>query len=153
MTMTLILAFAIGIVISALTGMFLVPFLRRIKAGQSIKEIGPTWHMSKQGTPTMGGLMFILATTVAVLALGWSLTRQGQWGHVFVLLFSLIYGAIGFLDDFEKLRHKQNLGLTARQKFLLQLAVAVAFIYLRKSEHIRQANFLQFLTFPQFFYQ
>ena len=130
MTIRLILAFLLGLVLSTAIGAWLVPFLRRIKAGQSIKEIGPTWHMSKQGTPTMGGLMFILAVTVAVLALGWSLTRQGEWGHVFVLIFALIYGAIGFLDDFEKLRHKQNLGLTARQKFLLQLAVAVAFIYL-----------------------
>lgn len=130
MTQQLILAFIIGLVVSALVGAFLVPFLRRMKAGQSIKEIGPIWHMSKQGTPTMGGLMFILAVTVAVLALGWPLTRQGEWGHVFVLTFALIYGSIGFLDDVEKLRHKQNLGLTARQKFLLQLAVAVAFIYL-----------------------
>ena len=130
MTRQLILAFIIGLVLSALIGAMLVPFLRRIKAGQSIKEIGPTWHMSKQGTPTMGGLMFIIAVTVAVLALGWPLTRRGEWGHVFVLIFALIYGAIGFLDDFEKLRHKQNLGLTAKQKFLLQLAVAVAFIYL-----------------------
>ena len=130
MTLTLIIAFAVGLALSALIGLWLVPFLRRIKAGQSIREVGPTWHKRKEGTPTMGGLMFILATTVAVLALGWSLTRQGEWGHVFVLAFSLIYGAIGFLDDFEKLKHKQNLGLTAKQKFLLQLAVAVAFIYL-----------------------
>ena len=130
MTQTLIIAFVVGLVLSAGIGAFLVPFLRRIKAGQSIKEIGPTWHKSKQGTPTMGGLMFILAVTVAVLALGWPLTRKGEWGHVFVLIFALIYGAIGFLDDFEKLKHKQNLGLTAKQKFLLQLAVAVAFIYL-----------------------
>ena len=130
MTTQIILAFLIGLVLSAGIGMLLVPFLRKIKAGQSIREVGPTWHQSKAGTPTMGGIMFILAVTVAVLALGWPLTRSGDWGHVFVLIFALIYGAIGFLDDFEKLKHKQNLGLTARQKFLLQLAVAVAFIYL-----------------------
>lgn len=130
MTVQLLLAFIIGLLLSAGIGAILVPFLRRIKAGQSIKEIGPAWHKSKEGTPTMGGLMFIIATTAAVLALGWPLTREGQWGHVFVLIFALIYGAIGFLDDFEKLKHKQNLGLTAKQKFLLQLAVAVAFLYL-----------------------
>ena len=126
MTRTLILAFAIGLVLSAAIGAWLVPFLRRIKAGQSIKEIGPAWHKSKEGTPTMGGVMFILAVTVAVLGLGWPLTRRGEWAHIFVLLFALIFGAIGFLDDFEKLRHKQNLGLSAKQKFLLQLAVAAA---------------------------
>ena len=130
MTLRLILAFAVGFVLAAAIGAWLVPFLRKIKAGQSIKEIGPTWHRSKEGTPTMGGLMFILATTVAVLALSWDRFRQGDFANLFVLIFALIYGAIGFLDDYEKLRHKQNTGLTAKQKFLLQLAVAVAFLYL-----------------------
>ena len=130
MSTRLILALAIGFAVSAAVGAWLVPFLRKIKAGQSIKEIGPTWHRSKEGTPTMGGLMFILAVTVAVLGLCWSEFQKGNWGSFFVLVFALIYGAIGFLDDFEKLKHKKNLGLTARQKFLLQLAVAVAFIYL-----------------------
>ena len=130
MTQKMVIAFGMGLLLSAAIGAFLVPFLRKIKAGQTIKDIGPNWHKSKEGTPTMGGLMFIIATAVAVLALSWPLTREGEWGHVFVLVFALIYGAIGFLDDYEKLKHKQNLGLTALQKFLLQLAVAVAFIYL-----------------------
>lgn len=132
MTLKLILSFVIGFAVSALVGAWLVPFLRRIKAGQSIKEIGPTWHRSKEGTPTMGGLMFIAAVTAVCLTVGWQSMAKGDYGHIFVLIFALIYGAIGFLDDFEKLKHKQNLGLTARQKFLLQLAVAVAFIYLLK---------------------
>ncbi len=132
MTLKLILSFVIGFAVSALVGAWLVPFLRRIKAGQSIKEIGPTWHRSKEGTPTMGGLMFIAAVTAVCLTVGWPSMAKGDYSHIFVLIFALIYGAIGFLDDFEKLKHKQNLGLTARQKFLLQLAVAVAFIYLLK---------------------
>ena len=130
LSIRLILSFVLGFGLAAGVGAWLVPYLRRIKAGQSIKEIGPTWHRSKEGTPTMGGLMFIAATTVAVLALCWSEFQKGEWAAAFVLIFALIYGAIGFLDDFEKLRHKENLGLTARQKFLLQLAVAVAFLYL-----------------------
>ena len=130
MTIRLIASFAIAFLISVLFGAWLVPFLRKIKAGQSIKEIGPTWHQSKAGTPTMGGLMFILAVTVVSLTVGWQRMAEGDYSHIFVLIFSLIYGAIGFLDDFEKLKHKQNLGLTAWQKFLLQLAVAVAFLYL-----------------------
>ena len=130
MTVRLIASFAIGFLIALLFGAWLVPYLRKIKAGQSIKEIGPTWHQSKAGTPTMGGLMFILAVTVVTLTMGWKSMTEGDYSHVFVLLFALIYGAIGFLDDFEKLKHKQNLGLTAWQKFLLQLAVAIAFIYL-----------------------
>ena len=71
MTLKLILAFVIAFAVSAVVGFFLVPYLKRIKAGQSIKENGPTWHMSKQGTPTMGGLMFIIGLTAAVIAVGW----------------------------------------------------------------------------------
>lgn len=130
MTLTLTLAFCIAFVLALAIGAWLVPFLRKIKAGQAIREDGPTWHQSKAGTPTMGGLMFILAVTVVCLGLGWKTMLAGDYSHIFVLIFALIYGAIGFLDDFEKLKHKQNLGLTAKQKFLLQLAVAVAFIYL-----------------------
>ena len=63
----ILVAAVVAFVISAVIGKFLVPALRRWKAGQSIKEDGPTWHMSKQGTPTMGGLMFILATIIVVL--------------------------------------------------------------------------------------
>ena len=130
MTIQLIAAFAFAFLISLGFGAWLVPFLRKIKAGQSIREVGPTWHQSKAGTPTMGGIMFILAVTVVSLTVGWKRMIEGDYSHIFVLIFALIYGAIGFLDDFEKLKHKQNLGLTARQKFLLQLVVAIAFIYL-----------------------
>ncbi len=130
MTVKLIASFITAFLISVLFGAWLVPFLRKIRAGHSIREDGPTWHRSKEGTPTMGGLMFILAATVVCLSIGWRSMVDGDYSHVFVLIFALIYGAIGFLDDFEKLKHKQNLGLTAKQKFLLQLVVAVAFIYL-----------------------
>lgn len=130
MTTTLILSFIIAFFVAFAVGAWLVPFLRKIKAGQLIREEGPTWHNSKSGTPTMGGIMFIIATTIVCLGLGWKRMTEGDYSHIFVLIFALIYGAIGFLDDFEKLKHKRNLGLTAKQKFLLQLVVAIAFIYL-----------------------
>ena len=125
-------AFLAAFVVTALIGKWLVPFLRRIKAGQSIKEIGPTWHMSKQGTPTMGGLMFILGAAAAAVALGWPDFLAGRFGGAFVFLFALVFGAIGFLDDFQKLRHHANEGLTAPQKFLLQLAAAILFTVLMR---------------------
>ena len=125
-------AFLAAFVVTALIGKWLVPFLRRIKAGQSIKEIGPTWHMSKQGTPTMGGLMFILGAAAAAAALGWPDFLAGRFGGAFVFLFALVFGAIGFLDDFQKLRHHANEGLTAPQKFLLQLAAAILFTVLMR---------------------
>ena len=130
MSLKLILAFIIAFFVSTGVGAFLVPWLRKVKAGQSIREDGPVWHMAKSGTPTMGGLMFIAAVIVVCLTVGFSFLLQGDWGHIFVLCFALIFGAIGFLDDYEKLKKKQNLGLTAKSKFLLQLVVAIAFVYL-----------------------
>ncbi len=132
MILKLLTAFAVSLGTTIVVGLILVPFLRRKKAGQSIKECGPVWHRSKQGTPTMGGLMFIIGITVACLIAGYDEMRSGQYGHMFILLFSLIYAAIGFLDDYEKLVKKQNLGLTALQKFLLQLMAAVVFVLLMR---------------------
>ena len=88
--------------------------------------------MSKQGTPTMGGLMFIAAIAVVCLSVGFECMAEGEYGHLFCLAFALVFGAIGFLDDYEKLKKKQNLGLTAGKKLLLQLAAAVAFIFLMR---------------------
>lgn len=127
---TMILAFAVSFVISVITAKILIPLLRRAKAGQSIREDGPVWHMSKQGTPTMGGIIFIAGIIIACITVGFSFIMDGDLRHIFVLVFALIYGAIGFLDDYEKLKKKQNLGLTAIQKFMLQLVAAVAFVFL-----------------------
>ena len=126
----ILVAAVVAFVISAVIGKFLVPALRRWKAGQSIKEDGPTWHMSKQGTPTMGGLMFILATIIVVLVFNGPAILSGDWTSVIVLVFALVFGAIGFLDDYAKIKKKENTGLTAGQKFLLQLAAAILFIVL-----------------------
>ena len=133
MTTRLITAFAIAFIVSGGVGYFLVPWLRRVKAGQAIREDGPVWHMSKSGTPTMGGLMFIAATAVVCLTVGFADMLVGEYAHIFVFIFALIYGAIGFLDDYEKLRKKQNLGLTAKKKFILQLVVAIAFVLLLRN--------------------
>jgi phospho-N-acetylmuramoyl-pentapeptide-transferase len=133
MTIRLITAFVLAFLVSSAIGAWLVPYLRRIKAGQMIRQDGPTWHQSKSGTPTMGGLMFIAASVVVCLTVGFGPMLDGDFTHMFVLGFALIYGAIGFLDDYEKLKKKQNLGLTAKQKFLLQLVVAIAFIFLLRT--------------------
>ena len=132
--MTYILSFIVAFGVTAIAGQILIPVLRRLKAGQSIREDGPTWHMSKQGTPTMGGLMFILGIAVAVVAAGWQDFQHGLHNHIVVFLFALVFGAIGFIDDFQKLRHHANEGLTAPQKFLLQLAAAIVFTLLLRQD-------------------
>ena len=136
----ILVAAVVAFVISAVIGKFLVPALRRWKAGQSIKEDGPTWHMSKQGTPTMGGLMFILATIIVVLVGNGPAILSGDWTSVIVLVFALVFGAIGFLDDYAKIKKKENTGLTAGQKFLLQLAAAILFIVLLRKCGILSPN-------------
>ena len=151
MTGKLILAFLLALAVAVLVGRYYVPWLRKIKAGQEIREDGPVWHKSKAGTPTMGGVIFIAGVIVAVFTVGFPALREGEFGALFVLLFSLFYGAIGFLDDYEKLRKKQNLGLSAKAKFLLQVAVAVALLFLLRLEGYLTPNlYVPFwnVTFP-----
>ena len=125
----------------------LIPALRRLKAGQSIREDGPTWHMSKQGTPTMGGLMFIIGIGAAVLIAGLRGMMMGSFVHLYVFVFALVFGIIGYIDDYKKVTRHQNEGLTALQKFVLQLAAAVAFLTLMRFEHLLTPNvYIPFLN-------
>ena len=138
--MEIALPLVVSFVITAAAGRLLIPVLRRLKAGQSIKEIGPTWHMTKQGTPTMGGVMFIIGIGITILALGWRHMMAGEFAHLYVYLFALVFGAIGFIDDYQKVKHHHNTGLTALQKFALQLAAAVAFLCLMRLEGLLTPN-------------
>lgn len=126
----LILTFALTAAISHK----LIPVLKSKKMGQKILEIGPRWHKSKEGTPTMGGIAFIAATViVAALACIASAVRgdiESVLPFLYVLLYGVLNGLIGVIDDSAKLRKKQNEGLTARQKYLLQLVAAAVFLIL-----------------------
>ena len=108
-------------------GYLLLPLLRALKAGQSIREAGPTWHNSKAGTPMMGGLMFIIGL---VLCLVVSIPAMTDFSVFYVLALALCFGLVGFLDDFFKAKFKRNLGLTSIQKALLQMAVSALYVYL-----------------------
>jgi len=130
MVFQLLGAFLVSFVVSAAAGLFLIPALRKAKAGQSIREDGPVWHRKKEGTPTMGGLMFIAGTAIACLTVGLTQIGKGDFSHLFVLAFALVYAAIGFLDDYAKLKKRRNLGLKAKHKFILQLLVSVGFLLL-----------------------
>ena len=145
--MRILLAALVAFVISAVVGWILIPALRALHAGQSIKEIGPNWHKSKEGTPTMGGIMFIVAVIIAILVFSWQEMAAGDFSALFVLAFSLVCGAIGFIDDFAKIRKHDNTGLTAGWKFLLQLAAAIAFLaLLRWKGHLAPNLYIPFVN-------
>lgn len=124
-----------ALAITAALGFVLIPLLRRLKFGQSINEIGPTWHKGKQGTPTMGGFLFIIGSIVGtfvalpLLAGVTSDLDPAAGGLMLLAIFtSLAFGAVGFIDDFLKVVRKQNLGLRAWQKIFLQIIIAVCFL-------------------------
>ena len=125
MTRILITA-VVGGVLSGGIGYLLMPVLRAMKIGQPIREIGPTWHNYKGGTPIMGGLMFISAALICLLC---NIPYMTDYSVFYVYAISLCFGAIGFVDDFCKLKKKKNEGLTSKQKFMLQLAVSALFLY------------------------
>ena len=117
----------IAAALSGILGYLLLPVLRALKAGQSIREEGPTWHNSKAGTPMMGGLFFILATILCLL--GNIPAMEGSYTVFYVLAPALCFGLVGFLDDFFKIKFKRNLGLTSIQKAALQMAVSAIYLY------------------------
>lgn len=121
----LISALLVALAVSLALGPIAIPMLRRLKFGQSIREEGPKSHQAKSGTPTMGGIMILIAITVA------SLIFVGGSREVWLALFiTLGHGVIGFIDDFIKVVLKRNLGLKARQKLLGQILMAVALVYI-----------------------
>ena len=104
----------------------LLPVLHALKAGQSVRDIGPTWHNNKAGTPLMGGLMFIFSTLLCLLG---NLPWMTDYTPFYVWLLAFSFGIVGFLDDFCKVKYKRDLGLTAIQKAMLQMAVSAIFVY------------------------
>ncbi len=126
---SLILTCVISFAISLLLYIIFIPVLRRVKLGQKILEIGPKWHKSKEGTPTMGGLFFItaMALTIGGLYLSGVFDNTGMFFPI-NLCFALINAAIGFVDDYVKLFKKRNEGLTVFQKLALQVAATAAYL-------------------------
>lgn len=118
-------------VLTLILGRLIIPALRRLKFGQEIREEGPKWHAAKSGTPTMGGLIFIISIVVMTIIMAVVGTYLGVIGSItdllIVLLLSLAFGLIGFVDDYIKVVKKRNLGLTAAQKFGMQFAAALIF--------------------------
>lgn len=133
MMMSSLLAFAVALVVTLVFGPVFIPWLRKLKFGQEIREEGPKWHQKKSGTPTMGGIMFIVGIAAAILVTTIIFAVNGNFDKTYarcILLFviSLGFGIIGFIDDYIKVVKKRNLGLTAAQKFIMQVVLAAIYV-------------------------
>jgi len=135
-----IISAIVGFVVCAAMGIPFIPYLRKLKYGQTILEEGPKWHKSKQGTPTMGGIMIIAGALVGLLS-AFGFSALGDKSLVYEMkssiklvslvagvLFALMCGFIGWMDDYIKVVKKRNLGLTAKQKTALQLLATAAYL-------------------------
>lgn len=138
MDVMLIISAVVAFLITVLIGKPIIEWLRKLKCGQTIYEEGPSWHKSKNGTPTMGGIMFIAAVILTSAAV------FGFYAATYVfsgfpglpvltgLIAMLLFSLIGFIDDFVKVVKKRNLGLTAWQKLIFQFIIAGVFVYFMK---------------------
>lgn len=138
----IVMAAVAGLAVTGVLGFAVIPWLRKLKFGQTILDIGPSWHKSKQGTPTMGGIMFVVGTAAAIALtvitdrlMGGSITAAGSpvssemktklWAG---LLMALGFGFIGFADDYIKVVKKRNLGLSIKQKTVMQTLLSLAYL-------------------------
>ncbi len=133
-----VLVAVISFVITSATGLFLIPLLTKIKFGQTIKEIGPIWHRKKNGTPTMGGFMFIIGIFISSI-IGFIIYIFNEKDipidmNINIIRFfagiglALAFGFVGFVDDYIKVVKKHNLGLKARQKTVMQIIISISYI-------------------------
>lgn len=133
----IIVAAVASFVISSVIGKYLIPVLHRVKFGQPIREEGPQWHQKKSGTPTMGGIMFIVASVVVSVICYVILCVASPDSRDFIdhlkfyagIIMAVLFGAIGFIDDYIKVVKKHNQGLTEKQKLVLQFIVAIAYVF------------------------
>lgn len=141
--------------ITALLGFVAIPALKRLKFGQTILDIGPAWHKSKNGTPTMGGVMFITGVVIsfaAGIAIMWAsgaismdgVGSQNLAKAISAVIMALLFGFVGFVDDLIKVKKKQNEGLKPMQKIIMQVLIIAAFF----TSHIIAGDSSTVIDFP-----
>lgn len=123
MNSKIIYSVLVAFIFSVIGGPILIPILHKLKFGQNIREEGPKSHQKKAGTPTMGGIIFIIASIISMIIL----VRKPSDEAMFALYAFIAFGCIGFVDDLLKIIHKNNLGLRAYQKMLMLLLVSFGF--------------------------
>ncbi|HWO77860.1 MAG TPA: phospho-N-acetylmuramoyl-pentapeptide-transferase [Bacillus sp. (in: firmicutes)] len=128
---TIIMAFTITVLLSPL----FIPFLRRLKFGQSIRDEGPKSHQKKSGTPTMGGIIILLSIVISTMVMTAKFSEI-SFITLLLLLVTIGFGLLGFLDDYIKVALKRNLGLTSKQKLLGQIIISIIVFWIMKDNGI-----------------
>lgn len=126
----------IAFIMAYFLGKFLIPLLTEMKYGQNIREEGPKAHKVKQGTPTIGGLIFIISTTVVSIFYSLIVYKSLKSEMMLVLLIFLSFGYVGFLDDYLKIKRKNNLGLRAYQKMALLIVISFVIYLLTRNTYL-----------------
>ena len=116
-------AAVIAFAITAILGKWMIPFLHKLKFGQKIREVGPSWHKNKQGTPTMGGVVMLVAMAITVFLLA-----APELDTTFIMLAIILTGVLGLIDDASKVAKERSLGLTPKAKLIGQFLISTAFV-------------------------
>ena len=122
-----VLGLMLGFVLSLVAAVILIPLLKKLHVGQSVSKLINERHLKKDGTPTIGGLIFIIPTILIMLILYLRGSIEFNSNLIILIFVFLAYGALGFIDDFLKVKYHNNNGLSIGVKFLLQTAIAVVF--------------------------
>ena len=125
-----ILGLMIGFFLSVILGLFLIPMLRKLKCGQTISSFVAFRHASKQGTPTIGGLIFIIPTIITMVVLYFKGSLEITHSLIIIMFVFISYSILGFLDDYIKIKKHNNGGLSIIQKLVAQVLIAVVFFYI-----------------------
>jgi len=136
---TAVLAALVAFGIAIVLGPIVIPLLRRLKVGQNVRDDGPRSHLSKSGTPSMGGIVIVFAIAVSS-----AIFTGFDPSFMLVMLLTFAFAVVGFLDDYIKIVKKRSLGLRAWQKFSLQIIVSIAFVYLLDVNSIETMIFIPF---------
>jgi len=145
-------AMTLTFIVTVIAARILIPILKSKKMGQKILDIGPRWHKSKEGTPTMGGITFIIGMTVTFLTVGLiAVFRDGienNYKFIITFIMALLNGLIGVFDDLTKFSKKQNEGLSAKQKMFFQLLVAGLYLFfMTLTNNITTAVYIPFIGY------
>lgn len=124
------MALLLGFILAIITGVILIPILRRFHIGQYVSHYIGERHLKKEGTPTMGGLIFIIPTIVALVLLYFNQSIEISHNLIILIFVFLAYAALGFVDDYLKIKYHNNKGLSIVAKLLIQMIIALVFFYI-----------------------